>query len=393
MTKTGTIEPHGGKLVNREVQADEKAHFDERVKGLKKIRLDSRQASDIEMIAVGAFSPLGGFVGKEDYHSILHNMRLKNGLPWTIPITLSVTKDEAKDFKEGEDIALRSEEGEILAVLRLEEKYLAEKDEEALQVYGTQDAKHPGVAYLYQSGEVLLGGKINLLRRPKHTEFEKYRFDPKDTRRVFRERGWKRIAGFQTRNPVHRAHEYIQKCALETVDGLFLHPLVGETKADDIPAKVRMRCYEVLLENYYPEDRVFMAVLPAAMRYAGPKEAIFHAIVRKNYGCTHFIVGRDHAGVGDYYGSFDAHYIFDEFSPDELGITPLFFDFTFYCRRCGQMTSYKTCPHPSEDHASLSGTKVREMLRRGEVPPPEFTRPEIAEVLIEWATTQREYQI
>lgn len=302
MTKTGTIEPHGGKLVNREVQADEKAHFDERVKGLKKIRLDSRQASDIEMIAVGAFSPLGGFVGKEDYHSILHNMRLKNGLPWTIPITLSVTKDEAKDFKEGEDIALRSEEGEILAVLRLEEKYLAEKDEEALQVYGTQDAKHPGVAYLYQSGEVLLGGKINLLRRPKHTEFEKYRFDPKDTRRVFRERGWKRIAGFQTRNPVHRAHEYIQKCALETVDGLFLHPLVGETKADDIPAKVRMRCYEVLLENYYPEDRVFMAVLPAAMRYAGPKEAIFHAIVRKNYGCTHFIVGRDHAGVGDYYG-------------------------------------------------------------------------------------------
>ncbi|MBT9171252.1 MAG: Sulfate adenylyltransferase [Actinobacteria bacterium] len=385
-----TITPHGGNLINREIAGDEKAHLDQRVKGLQKIRLDSRQISDVEMIAVGAFSPLEGFIGKEDYHSILHNMRLKDSLPWTIPITLAVIKDEAKSFKEGEDIALQDGEGEILAVLHLEEKYLAEKDQEALQVYGTQDAKHPGVAYLYQSGEVLLGGRISLLRRPKHTQFEKYRFDPKDTRRIFRERGWKRIAGFQTRNPVHRAHEYIQKCALETVDGLLLHPLVGETKADDIPAEVRMQCYEVLLENYYPKDRVFMAVLPAAMRYAGPKEAIFHAIVRKNYGCTHFIVGRDHAGVGDYYGSFDAHYIFDEFSPDELGITPLFFDFTFYCRRCGQMTSNKTCPHLSQDHVSLSGTKVREMLRRGEVPPPEFTRPEIAAVLIEWARAQKE---
>ncbi|GFP29514.1 sulfate adenylyltransferase [Candidatus Hakubella thermalkaliphila] len=385
-----TITPHGGNLINREIAGDEKAHLDQRVKGLKKIRLDSRQISDVEMIAVGAFSPLEGFIRKEDYHSILHNMRLKNGLPWTIPIILAVIKDEAKGLKEGEDIALQDGEGEILAVLHLEEKYLAEKDQEALQVYGTQDAKHPGVAYLYQSGEVLLGGRISLLRRSKHTQFEKYRFDPKDTRRIFRERGWKRIAGFQTRNPVHRAHEYIQKCALETVDGLLLHPLVGETKADDIPAEVRMQCYEVLLENYYPKDRVFMAVLPAAMRYAGPKEAIFHAIVRKNYGCTHFIVGRDHAGVGDYYGSFDAHYIFDEFSPDELGITPLFFDFTFYCRRCGQMTSNKTCPHLSQDHVSLSGTKVREMLRRGEVPPPEFTRPEIAAVLIEWARAQKE---
>lgn len=359
----------------------------------KKIRLDARETSDVELIAVGAFSPLEGFVGKDDYWSILRDMRLAGGHPWTIPITLAVTKEEAKEFGEGEDIALQDSEGETVALLHLEEKYLSKKDEEAERVYGTQDARHPGVAYLYQSGEVLLGGRISLVRRPRHAQFEQYRFDPKDTRKIFRERGWKRIAGFQTRNPVHRAHEYIQKCALETVDGLFLHPLVGETKPDDIPAEVRMRCYEVLLENYYPKDRVFMAVLPAAMRYAGPKEAIFHAIVRRNYGCTHFIVGRDHAGVGDYYGSFDAHYIFDEFSPGELGITPLFFDFTFYCRRCGQMTSYKTCPHSSKDHVSLSGTKVREMLRRGEVPPAEFTRPEIAEVLIEWVTKQKEYQI
>ncbi|GFP22196.1 sulfate adenylyltransferase, partial [Candidatus Hakubella thermalkaliphila] len=298
-----TITPHGGNLINREIAGDEKAHLDQMVKGLQKIRLDSRQISDVEMIAVGAFSPLEGFIRKEDYHSILHNMRLKDGLPWTIPIILAVIKDEAKGLKEGEDIALQDGEGEILAVLHLEEKYLAEKDQEALQVYGTQDAKHPGVAYLYQSGEVLLGGRISLLRRPKHTQFEKYRFDPKDTRRIFRERGWKRIAGFQTRNPVHRAHEYIQKCALETVDGLLLHPLVGETKADDIPAEVRMHCYEVLLENYYPKDRVFMAVLPAAMRYAGPKEAIFHAIVRKNYGCAHSIStaaisGRVNSGGG-----------------------------------------------------------------------------------------------
>lgn len=377
-----TIAPHGGKLINRVVEGKERERLVEKAEGLKRITLNAREISDLEMIAVGAFSPLEGFMTKEDYDGVLDVMKLKNGLPWTIPVTLSVTEREAADLKGGDDIALTDGEN-ILAVLHLEEKFRHDKEKESLQVYGTGDRKHPGVDVVHKMGEVLLGGKVSVLRRKKYSDFLGHRLDPAETRKLFVEKGWKRVVGFQTRNPIHRAHEYIQKTALEVCDGLMVHPIVGETKGDDIPADVRMRCYEVLLEGYYPKDRTALVVLPAAMRYAGPKEAIFHALIRKNYGCTHFIVGRDHAGVGSYYGTFDAHYIFDEFDKDEIGITPMFFDHTFYCRKCEGMASYKTCPHDSAEHVILSGTKVREMLRAGEIPPVEFTRPEVAKVLIE----------
>lgn len=379
----GLIEPHGGKLVNRIVEGKERDALLEKVPHLKKVVLNDREVSDLELIAIGGFSPLEGFMTRDEYHNVMDTMKLTSGLPWTIPITLSVTREEADTLQVGKEVTLVDKDGIVLGVLYLEEKYPHDKDKEATEVYGTSDTAHPGVARLFEMGDVLLGGKVSVLNRPKHQDFLKYRLDPAETRRVFKERGWKRVVGFQTRNPIHRAHEYIQKCALETVDGLLIHPIVGETKGDDIPAHIRMRCYEVLIENYYPRDRVLLGVLPAAMRYAGPREAIFHALIRKNYGCTHFIVGRDHAGVGSYYGSFDAHYIFDEFEPSEIGITPMFFDHTFYCKRCEEMASYKTCPHDSSHHITLSGTKVREMLREGSVPPPEFTRPEVAQVLID----------
>ncbi len=388
-----TIEPHGAKLIDRQIKDGQKEALSELALTLKRVRLNSRQLSDLELIASGAFSPLEGFMGKKDYENVLQNMRLSNGLPWTIPITLSITYEELDAIKNSEEIALEDNSGNVLAVLEVEELFSFDKEREAFQVYATTDTNHPGVRYLEESGDILIGGRINLLAKPTHTDFLSYRLDPQSTRKIFRERGWKRIVGFQTRNPIHRAHEHIQKCALEVVDGLLLHPLVGATKDDDIPADVRIRCYEVLLEQYYPKERVLLGVLPAAMRYAGPKEAIFHALVRKNYGCTHFIVGRDHAGVGDYYGSFDAHHIFDEFEPQEMGIMPLFFDYTFYCRLCDGMVSYKTCPHDSDNHVSLSGTKVRELLRRGQDLPTEFTRPEVAEVLKEWAVKQYDYQI
>jgi sulfate adenylyltransferase len=376
------IEPHGGKLVDLLVKESEKEKWCRKAEGLKKIALNFWEVSDLEMLTVGAFSPLEGFMLQEDYQAVVDTKRLSNGLPWTIPITLAVTGEEAEGFKEGEDLSLTDENGTLLAVLHLQEKYSQDKEKEALEVYGTKDRQHPGVDKLYSIGDVLLGGKVEALRLPHHEDFISYRLTPAETRKAFAAKGWRRTVGFQTRNPVHRAHEYLQKCALETVDVLLLHPLVGETKGDDVPEELRMKCYEVLFQNYYPKDRVVLSVLPAAMRYAGPREAILHAIVRKNYGCTHFIVGRDHAGVGKFYGPFDAHYIFDEFEPQELGITPLFFDFTFFCKKCGGMASYKSCPHDSSMHVSLSGTKVREMLSNGIVPPEEFTRREIAEILI-----------
>ncbi|MFA6448485.1 MAG: sulfate adenylyltransferase [bacterium] len=378
-----TIAPHGGTLVNRIAEGEQRKELIARAPGLASVTLNNKELSDLLMIAIGGFSPLTGFMGKSDYDSVVNSMRLPNGLPWTIPITLSADGETASKIKEGDDVALLDPDGAARGILHVAEKYTYDKKKEALKVYRTEDAAHPGVAVVYAQGETLLGGDVWMVNRPAPREFPQYWLDPAETRRIFAERKWRRVVAFQTRNPVHRAHEYITKVAMEICDGLLLHPLVGETKKGDIPADVRMKCYETLIDNYYPAGRVLLSALPAAMRYAGPAEAIFHAIMRKNYGCTHFIVGRDHAGVGDYYGSFDAHHIFDEFDPASLGITPLFFDYTFFCSKCGGMASNKTCPHDKASHVSLSGTKVREMLANGEVPPVEFTRPEIAGILIE----------
>lgn len=376
------IEPHGGTLINRIVDGESKNKLEHKARGLEQITINSREISDLEMIATGGLSPLEGFMSKQDYASVVDLMRLKNGLPWTIPITLNAARKDAERLKEGSDVALINEQETLLGILHLEEKYGFDKEHEAQQVLRTTDEKHPGVQYLKSIGDVYLGGKVSLINRPVHENFSSYRLDPRETRALFKQKGWKRIVAFQTRNPIHRAHEYIQKCALEITDALLVHPLMGDTKQDDIPGQVRMACYEALLGKYYPDTRSMLSIFPAAMRYAGPREAIFHALARKNYGCTHFIVGRDHAGVGNYYGTYDAHYIFDEFSPAEIGITPLFFDHTFYCKTCEGMASSKTCPHDAGHHVFLSGTRVREMLKQGEVPPMEFTRPEVAEILI-----------
>ena len=381
MTAT-IISPHGGQLIDREVAGNEAAELAQRAGALSKLRLNARTLSDLELIAIGGFSPLEGFMTGAQYRSVVEKLRLPDGSPWSLPVTLAVTREEADGLRDGEQVALADEAGEPLAVLDLEERYDYDKDVEAREVYRTEETAHPGVAALQAQGDVLLGGRITLFRRPP-AAFADERLTPAQTRAAFIERGWRTVVGFQTRNPVHRAHEYIQKCALEIVDGLLLHPLVGATKEGDIPADVRMECYRVLLDGYYPKDRVLLSVLPAAMRYAGPREAIFHAMVRKNYGCSHFIVGRDHAGVGSYYGTYDAQEIFQEFTSDELGMTPLFFEHTFYCRACGGMASSKTCPHDAEQRVFLSGTRVREMLAAGESPPQEFTRPEVARKLVE----------
>ena len=379
-----TIAPHGGTLVDLLVPGEQRDRARTEADHLPKLVVSERELSDLEMLAVGALSPLTGFVGEADYLSVLDTMHLSNGLAWSIPVTLSLTDEDVKRIGAGTSVALLPAEGAPpLAIVDLTEVFKRDREKEALAVFGTEDLEHPGVRALQEAGDFCLAGPVRALTLPEHDDFVRYRLTPAQTRAEFADRGWRTVVGFQTRNPIHRAHEYIQKCALEMVDGLLVHPLVGATKGDDVPADVRMRCYEALFEGYYPKDRAMVSVFPAAMRYAGPKEAIWHAICRKNYGCTHFIVGRDHAGVGSYYGTYDAQRIFDSFEPGELGITPLMFEHSFWCNACEGMASPKTCPHGEETRVSLSGTKVREMLRAGERPPIEFSRPEVAEILID----------
>ncbi|NDJ53999.1 MAG: sulfate adenylyltransferase [Chloroflexi bacterium] len=388
------IAPHGGTLINRMMSGELAEAMRDAAQSMLQIPLTPMNLADLEMIAVGGLSPLTGFMGQDDYQSVLHDMHLHNGLPWTVPVTLAVDSELAGRISEGQNVTLverRSGDMHPLAVMEVREKFDYDKALEAEKVYRTTEDAHPGVARLYKQGDVLLAGEIWVFELPlaAQTEFPEHRYTPAALRALIAEKGWRRTVGFQTRNPIHRAHEYIQKAALEIVDGLLIHPLVGETKKDDIPADVRMKTYQIVIDNYFPTDRVVLGVFPAAMRYAGPREAIFHAIARKNYGCTHFIVGRDHAGVGKYYGTYDAQLIFDEFDKDLIDITPLRFEHAFYCISCGTVVTAKTCPHGKDDWIFLSGTQVRAKLRAGEMLPTEFTRPEVSEVLV---TAMREQQ-
>ncbi len=384
------VEPHGGVLINRFLVEDISMETQAKDQGLPQISLDPRQLSDAYLIAQGALSPLDGYMGSVDYQSVLNRLRLANDLVWSLPITLAVSRSIGQSLKKGQDAALTGPDGNTAGIIHVEEVYSYDKQLEAELVYGTIDETHPGVNALHQQGELLVAGKIDMFApQEKDRPFAKYYLTPSETRTLFEQRGWHSVVGFQTRNPIHRAHEYIQKCALEIFDGLLIHPLVGETKQGDIPADVRMACYEVLLEEYYPSNRVVLSVLPAFMRYAGPREAVFHAIVRKNYGCTHFIVGRDHAGVGNFYEPYDAHRIFDRFSAEELGIVPLFFEDAFYCRRCQTTATSKTCPHSQQERISVSGTELRKMLDSGRMPADEITRPEVAKILAKMAPSNK----
>lgn len=384
-----TIAPHGGVLVNRFLPEEERKKVIDRIEKYPSLTLSSRQWSDIEMIANGAYSPLVGFVGERNYKSIITDGRLSNGLAWTIPLLLLVEEEQAEQLKNHDEVVLRDRDGKNLALLHLEEIFRIDKNKLAQQVWRTTDRDHPGVKNLFEEGDVALSGAIDVVSLQDNLDFPEFRLTPLQTRQYFKERGWKTVVAFQTRNPIHRAHEYLQKVALEIVDGLLLHPLVGETKGDDVPAAVRMECYQALLRNYYPENRILLSVMPASMRYAGPKEAIHHAIIRQNYGCTHFIVGRDHAGVGNYYGTYDAQRQFDEYTKDELGITPLKFEHAFYCKKCDGMASEKTCPHGAGERIILSGTKVRERLGNGEDLPKEFSRSEVVNILREHYSKNR----
>ena len=376
------IQPHGGKLTNCYLSKQERQGTLLRAFNFPILTLSTRNIADLECIATGVYSPLEGFVDEKEYTSIVKDMRLSNGLAWSIPVTLQVSESIAEQYKLDSEIALANPDGDILAVMTVTSKFKPDQTFEAEQVYRTTEEAHHGVTAMRREGEVYLGGPIKIVNSVPYQDFLEYRLTPEATRFEFAKREWNTVVAFQTRNPIHRAHEYITKIALELVDGLLINPLVGQTKSDDIPADVRMKCYQVLMEKYYPQNRVCLSVFPAAMRYAGPREAIMHAIARQNYGCTHFIVGRDHAGVGDYYGTYDAQYIFDEFTDDELQITPLKFEHAFYCTRSQSMATGKTSPSSKEERIHLSGTKVRQMLRNGQTPPPEFSRPEVAEILV-----------
>ena len=380
-TNFTSINPHGGTLVECRLRDEELKAERQRAKRLIQVPLSPINISDVEMIGVGAYSPLTGFMGRTDYQRVVKEMRLANGLVWPMPITLSVDDDLADKIEAGQEIALVQQD-RILAIMKVSDKFPYDKEQEARQVYQTTETKHPGVARLYQQGDTLLGGDISLLDWPESQEFSELCYTPAQTRCKFTENGWRRIVGFQTRNPIHRAHEYILKHALEIMDGLFVHPLVGETKPDDFPAKARIKSYEVLLHNYYPATRVLLGIFPAAMRYAGPREAVFHALCRKNYGCTHFIVGNDHAGVGNYYAPTAACDIFKEFDLEEIGIEILCYPETkYYCRKCGGVVTPKTCPH-DQNCSRLNGSQIREILVKRKMPSKEIMRPEVSGVLM-----------
>lgn len=379
--------PHGGALEIRSADGDAE-ELRREAAGLPAIAAKSRRVlSDLELLAVGAVSPNRGFMSSADYHSVIEDMHLSNGLPWSLPITLSATDDEVRQLEAGRRAAIVHENRPV-AIVDVEEVFGYDARTEAGLTFRTTDDAHPGVGYLYSQAPHYVGGEVTVLENVFAGEFVDHRRTPLQLRELIAQRGWRTVVAFQTRNPIHRAHEYLTKCALEITDGLVIHPLVGGTKGDDIPAAVRMKCYEALMANYYPRDRVVLSVFPAAMRYAGPREAIWHSLLRKNYGMTHFIVGRDHAGVGDYYGTYDAQQIFDEFEVGELGIWPLKFEHSFFCTACEGMASNKTCPHTSDHHVHLSGTQVRQMLVEGREPPREFSRPEVARILIDAARNQ-----
>ncbi len=378
-----SLPPYGGTLVDRTVTGADADALREEAAALPKIALEGPTLSDLYLISVGALSPLDGFMDEAAWTSVVETMKLPDGRPWAIPIVLPASHGEAESLKPGDRAALVAEDGQIAGVIAVSEIFDRDLEREAEKVFGTTDLAHPGVAMIHRLGARCVAGPVEYCYPEDITGHPAENLTPAQTRAAFADLGWDTIVAFQTRNPIHRAHEYIQKCALEIVDGLLVHPLVGETKSDDIPADVRMECYKVLLDRYFPAGRTFLSVLPAAMRYAGPREAIHHAIMRRNYGCTHFIVGRDHAGVGDYYGTYDAQHIFDEIDGSELGITPLKFEHAFFCTVTGQMGTAKTSPAKPEERIFLSGTKVREMLSRGERPPAEFTRAEVADVLMD----------
>ena len=373
------IAPHGGTLINRVVEGGERDALLEKAAGLPAITLNSREASDLEMIATGAMSPLAGFMGEADYNGVVENMHLASGVAWPLPVVLAPKEGESATA--GSEVALKGEDGTVYGIMAVDSVYQPDKKNELEKCY-LGDEEHPAWGYLASIGDTYVGGEITIANLPSYEKHNEYRMTPADTRAAFAEKGWDTIVAFQTRNPIHRAHEYLTKVALEQTDGLLVHPLVGDTKSDDIPSDVRMECYKVLLNKYYPLDRSMLAVYPQAMRYGGPREAILHALSRQNYGCTHIIIGRDHAGVGSYYGTFDAQQIFNQFADGEILINTLLFEHAFYCKLTGGMASTKSSPASNEDKIFLSGTKVREMLVNGERPPAEFSRPEVADILI-----------
>ena len=383
---TKLVPPHGGSLKPLLISSPAKDEAIAAAKSYPKVRLTSRETSDLIMLATGAFSPLDGFMREKDYNRVVADMELTDGTLWPVPITVSASKQQADTLKIGSKVALVGDEsGNLMGTMTVEEKFTYDKKHEAKHVFRTDDEAHPGVAKVYAQHDVLLGGPVEVFNEGHYPEeYGSHYARPEDTRAIFEEKGWRTIAGFQTRNPIHRSHEYVTKIALEVTDGVLIHPLVGKLKGDDIPADVRMKCYEVLIDNYYPKDNIVLKVYPMEMRYGGPREAVLHAIFRQNFGCSHLIIGRDHAGVGNYYGPFDAQKIFEEIPEDKLHIKPLNIDWTFWCHKCDGMASMKTCPHDKEDRVLISGTKVREMLSNGELPPKEFSRPEVAQILMDY---------